>query len=197
MDKDFQSQWERFLTPKILRSNMITATVYIAAFEILKNSIIGRIRDFFWTDFDENGDIIDPRYESEVLSKKRSPLYASMEWLKDMDAISEEDVALFDKAKDIRNKVAHEINGLLVEGLPPDLPENFENIVKLLDKIERWWIVNVELEINPQLADKEIDAEEIVPGPVLNLKMMIDIALGSDEQAEIYIKEFTKNMKSN
>jgi hypothetical protein len=40
MDNNNQAKWERFLDPGVLRPNLILAPLYIAAFEILKNSII-------------------------------------------------------------------------------------------------------------------------------------------------------------
>ena len=43
MDNDSQAKWERFLDPEVLRPNLILASVYIAAFEVLKNSIIDRL----------------------------------------------------------------------------------------------------------------------------------------------------------
>ena len=65
-------------------------------------------------------------------------------------------------------------------------------MVALLRKIEVWWIVNVELETDPDWADKEVDESGIVPGPVMMLQVMMDIALGDDEQAEFYIELYPK-----
>ncbi|GAI34251.1 unnamed protein product, partial [marine sediment metagenome] len=81
MDDDVRISWERFLNPEILRTNLIVASLFITAFEMLKDSIIGHIRDFFTNGFDENGWIIDDKYKTEVLSKNKSPLYASLAWL--------------------------------------------------------------------------------------------------------------------
>jgi len=192
MIKNVKEEWERFLTPSILRSNMIIASVYIAAFEILRNSIIERIREFFSMRWKEDQNIINPKYESDVLSRNRSTVFASLQWLKYMEAINEMDIVTFSKAKDVRNKLAHEIPKLLSEGLPPELPGCLYDIKCLLDKIEKWWIVNVDIPTNPDFDGMYIDENEIIPGPVANLKMMMDIALGTDEEAEYYIKEFKK-----
>jgi hypothetical protein len=194
MDKSVGDQWKRFLTPEILRSNLIIASVYISAYEILKDSIIERIRDFYWTGWNSGtGDIIDPSYESEVLSKNRSPLYASLQWLKEADAISDKDLETFDIVKEYRNNIAHGISKLIINGPPSDLPERFSDMVSLLNKIEKWWIVTVEIPLNEELAGKEIDEEGIIPGPVASIRMMADVALGTNEQAEYYIQEFIKH----
>src|ERR1039458_385518 len=34
--------WEEFLTPEILRNKLISASLYLAAFEMLKDSVVGR-----------------------------------------------------------------------------------------------------------------------------------------------------------
>ncbi|MFH2103866.1 MAG: hypothetical protein ABIJ39_10985 [Chloroflexota bacterium] len=195
MNEDIQAEWERFLDPKELRPNLIMASLYIAAFEILKNSIIERIRDFYITGFDENGWIIDPEYTRQVLSKDKSPTYASLKWLLESQAIDEVDIEKFNKVKECRNLLAHEITKFLAKGLPPEFPGCFNDMVALLDKIERWWIVNVEIPTNPDLAGKadEIDESGIVPGPIMSLRLMVNVALGSEETANSLLNEFKKN----
>jgi hypothetical protein len=193
MDKDPQESWFRFLDPEVLRPNLMLASIYIATYEILKDSIIGRLRDFFVIGFDETGELIDPDYKTEVLDKNKSPLYASLEWLKDSEAITDDDLTIFNLVKQHRNNIAHEISHMLSEGLPSDFSGRFNQMVSLLSKIERWWIVNYEIPLNPELAGKEINENEIIPGPIASLRMMIDVALGSEEQSKFYINEFKKN----
>jgi hypothetical protein len=195
MDEDFQAEWERFLNPKELRPNLILASLYIAAFEILKKSIIERIRDFYITGFDENGWIIAPEYLQQVLSKDKSTTYASLKWLLESQAINDDDIEKFNKVKECRNLLVHEITKFLSKGLPPEFPICFNSMVTLLDKIERWWIINVEIPLNSDLAEKAegIDENGIVPGPILSLRLMVNVALGSDENANDYLNEFKKN----
>lgn len=196
MDKDNQAKWERFLDPEVLRSNLILASIYIAAFEILKDSIIERIRDFYTFDYDENGGITMPEYKETVLSKDKSLTYASLKWLKENGAIDDGDIEKFNKIKEYRNLLAHEITRMLMEGLPPDLVDRFKDMVALLDKIEKWWIINVEVPSNPDFDGKhdEINEDEIISGPISSLQMMIQVAFGSDETAKYYINEFKKNI---
>jgi len=163
LDDKVNKSWENFLNPEVLRPNLIIASIYIAAFELLKNTIIDRIRGFYTMGFDGNGRRIDPEYQSEVLSKSRSPVYASLEWLKEAKAIQENDIDIFESAKKHRNDLAHAIMGMLAEGLPSDLSARFSEMVSLIDKIERWWIVNVEIPTNPEFDGEHIDESGIVP----------------------------------
>ena len=75
-------RWEDFLNPEILRTKLISASIYLAAFEILKDSIIERIETFFTDGFGPQGHILSPEYEIEVKSRHKSKVRASLEWLK-------------------------------------------------------------------------------------------------------------------
>ena len=126
MDEKIRQSWERFLNPDVVRPHLIATSVYIFAYEILKDSIIGRIRDFFCNGFNEKGDTIDPKYQTEVLSLNKSPVYASLEWLRRMKAIDQNDIATFYKIKKCRNTLVHDFFHLAAAtGLPQDFENNF------------------------------------------------------------------------
>ena len=44
--------WAKLLKPEVLRSNLIVASLFLAAYESLRASIIDRVRDFFADGFD-------------------------------------------------------------------------------------------------------------------------------------------------
>jgi hypothetical protein len=193
MDQNVKRSWENFLNPEITRGYLIAASTYIAGFEALKNSVIDRIRVFFWTGFDASGDKIDPKYESNVLSRSKSPVYASLDWLKEMKAVDDKDLAAFERVKNCRNRLAHDLLSTLAStGLPPDYSECFNDMIALLHKIEMWWITEVEIPTNPDLHDKEIDYKGIVPGPIMTMRLLSDIALGDEKQSRFYLDEFRR-----
>jgi len=197
MDNKIQKIWEEFLNPEVMRPRLIATSLYITGFEMLKDSIIIRIKDFFTHGFNEDGDIIDPKYQFDVLSRNKSILYASLYWLKYMEAIDENDINTFNRIKTRRNELAHRLHHLLgSEGMPTDFEKCFQEMVSFLRKIEVWWIVNVEIPTNPDYDGKEIDEAGIVPGPVMSLQLMCGIALGSDKKSRFYYEEFKKNSNS-
>lgn len=204
-EKKVQESWERFLNPDELRPTLIILAIYISTFEILKDSIISRIKDFYFRGFDENGEIIDPTYQSEVLAKNKSPMHASLLWFKEAEAITDEDISIFDKVKKQRNDIAHQMFHMLSDGLPKDFADRFNQMASLLNKIEKWWIINVELDLGPPISIdsngklvemeidmNQIDLDEIIPGPIASLRMLIDVAIGSDEESRYYFNEFIK-----
>lgn len=197
MSNDTNISWERFLNPEILRTNLIIASLYIAAFEMLKDSIIERIRSFFTNGFDESGWIVSKDYEVKVLSLNKSPVYASLEWLKNMEVVEDQDIDDFNKIKNCRNELAHEITSFVSKGARIDPLPLFSTMTELLHKIEKWWILNVEIPTDPEFDDEEINEEEILPGKVMILRLLTDIALGSEEESKFYYTEFNKRNNNN
>ena len=167
MDTKVQQAWEDFLNPDVIRPVLISASIYIAGFEALKDSIIGRIRDFFCHGFDESGDKIDPRYQSKVLSRNKSPVYASLEWLKEMNAIDDADIESFERIKSCRNDLAHRLFSIIGSEFTP-----------------------------PDFDGKEVTEDGIIPGRLIGFQMLCDIALGDEDRSHFYIEELRKHARN-
>lgn len=181
-------QWERFLDPDEVRPSLFMATMFITAFEILQDSIVDELRGFYTSGLNEHGPIVEPEYQSKVLSKNKSPLYASLQWLREHDAINDEDLALFEQLKKTRNILAHELFGVVTGEVESPHEVQFDSLLALLRKVGVWWVVNVEIPTNPDFDGKDIDEEGIVPGPVLTLQMLIQVASGNTELLEQWRK---------
>lgn len=77
--------------------------------------------------------------------------------------------------------------------MPTDLGERFGEMAILLRKIEVWWIREVEIPTNPDFDGREIDDAAIVPGPLIGLQVLQDIALGPDERSRFYWDEMKRH----
>lgn len=179
-------QWEQLLIPAVMQEKLISASLYVTAFELLKESIIGRIRSFYMVGFDVDGDVIYEGYKTAVLSRNKKLVYASLDWLSENDVIDENDFQAFERIRKTRNLLAHELPSMVIGGKDFQHVERFEELIALLRKIEVWWIVNMEIPVNPDFDGKEIDEEGIVPGPVLILQMMLEVLSGNEELLEHY-----------
>ena len=193
MDEKVKASWERALHPETLKTNIITASIFSMAFEMLKSSIIEKIESFFTNGFDKKGMIVSPEYKEKVLSLNRSPLYASLKWLQDMHAIDDKDLEKFEHIKRCRNTLAHEMLTFASSGVDFDVAEAFEEMIGLLRKIEIWWFENLEMAIDPDAYPEDLDLEQVIPGPVWSLQMLIDVALGPEEEARKYYDHFVAN----
>lgn len=179
-------QWEQLLTPAVMQKKLVSASLYVTAFELLKESIIGRIRSFYMPDLDADGDDIDEEYKTEVLSRNKNLVYASLDWLSEHQVIDEKDFQAFERIRKTRNLLAHELPSMVMGGKDFQHVERMQELLALLRKIEVWWVVNMEIPVNPDFDGKEIDEEGIVPGPVLMLQMIFEVLSGNEELLKRY-----------
>ena len=180
--------WERFLDPEVVRPSLFLATMFITTFEILKDSVVDRIRDFYTNGMDKSGPIVGPDYQTKVASRNKSVLYASLLWLRENEVIDDEDLETFEQLKRTRNQLAHQLFAVVTGQVESTHEAQFEVLVALLRKIEVWWVVNLEIPTNPDFDGQEIDEEGIVPGAVLSLQMLIQVASGDTELLEHWRK---------
>ena len=189
---DTESSWEKFLHPETLRANLIAVALFISAFEMFKRRVIEKPETFFTDGFDQNGLIVDERYKTDVLSKCKSRLYASLLWFKEMGAIDNADIQIFDTIRKHRNEVVHELMDFLSNAKRNLDPNIFQNLVALLAKVEKWWLINFEMAINPDMVPDSVNEEDVIPGPIWSLRLMLDIALGNEPEEGYYFKAFKK-----
>jgi len=178
---DHARRWEELLNPEITRERLISSSLFITAFEFLKQSICDRIKDFYCFGFDESGGLLEPKYQTEVLARNRSPVYASLSWLQENGAIEQSDIDTFERIKAARNQLAHNLYELVAGNFPSGHVELFTELVELIRKIEVWWLVNVEIPTNPDYDGQEIREDAIIPGPVIMLQLMLEVASGNEQ----------------
>ncbi|SEF90248.1 hypothetical protein SAMN04487953_10846 [Billgrantia desiderata] len=107
-----------------------------------------------------------------------------------MGAIDDEDMRKFEHVKKCRNTLTHEMLSLASSGVDFDVAEAFDEMVALLRKIEMWWFEHFEMAIDPESYPGDLDLDQVIPGPVWSLQMLIDVALGPKEEAEKYYDLF-------
>lgn len=170
----------KFLNPDTLRGNLIKASLFIAAYQTFRTNVVDRLRGFFTNGFDASGPVLDPEYQTKVLALDKSPLQATLLWLKGMSAIDDADIADAHRAREHRNALSHKLQDfLLAADLEIDLGI-LESLCKLLAKIDRWWIREVEMTTNPDFDGVEVADEDITSGTMWFLSTMMRIAYGED-----------------
>jgi hypothetical protein len=165
-EKDFYGmKKENDLSPKMIKKKLIEATLYLSYYELLKNTIIDKISEFF-NDEIKMGKLKNSKtYKEQVLSrkikKKENVFLSSIEWLIENQVISIIDKEIIEKLTKVRDNMAHRLLNYLFDENSIIEEVCFEQIKEINIKIERWWIVEYELSFitnqNIKIADEDID----------------------------------------
>lgn len=193
---DTREKWADFLNPEIVRGKLISAGLFLMAHEMLIDTLKSHLLSFFADRWDADGPETSADYRSEVLALdpkgKDDALRGSIAWFRKMGAIDEVDEAAIKAVTDARNRLAHEMTSMISGAQTSHHIECFPTLVGLVHKIEKWWIINVEIETDPDFAGQGIDEDGIVTGPSMMMQMLSQIALGDDDDAWWYLQEFIK-----
>lgn len=87
----------------------------------------------------------------------------------------------------------YEMLKIIAGGLDEGFYEDFNRMYALFCKIERWWILENELPLNPDFdnCDKEIDEDGVMSGNMIVLSAMMDIVnTGSNKLYEEVCKKW-------
>ena len=189
-------RWEKFLDPEFVKPSLFMATMFITTFEILRDAIVDRVKDFYAAEWSTEGATYSENYQEQVLDKNKSPVYASLMWLKEVDAINGSDLEAYEQLKRTRNLLAHQLFDVVTGQVESKHQEQFEMLVALLRKIEVWWVVNMEIPSNPDFDGEEIDVDGIVPGSILSLQMLLEVVSGNTELLEKWRHKRSNSHKS-
>ncbi|NTF07516.1 hypothetical protein G6L37_15840 [Agrobacterium rubi] len=160
--------------------NLRIAALFLVVYENLKELIEAKARDFFTSDWEVlDGKIVGkPNSKYGEMIKGKSVFRACIGFHLEIGAISIEDAQLIDRFSKYRNEVAHELYAILLDDSKDALDfEMLFEINKIARKIDRWWILNVEMEVDPEFHDEDIDEAEITSGRQLFLDQLIRVAL--------------------
>ena len=163
---------------------------------MLLDSIKRHPLSFFADQWTVKGPKPSAEYESEVLALdpkgRNDALRGSIAWLRGMGVLTAEDEKAFRRVNDARNEIAHEMTAMVSGSKPSDFTNQFAAVMALVHKIEKWWIINVEISADPEFAGREIDEDGIVPGPVLVMQILGQVALGEGEEAWELHRKFSE-----
>ena len=197
---DVSQQWKNILDKDILKGSVNIIALYITVYELLEDIVISRPKDFYTiVEFDDRA---KQEYEQKVLAlydkeacpglnTKNKALKASLLWFKNNGAIDDHDIQIFTEFRKLRNKITHEMYGAIVEG-GSAIVEQFALLYCLSCKIERWWVIEIEVPITDEIpADAEIDVNGVMSGNMVVLNVIMDILLND---SNIHFKEVCESL---
>jgi len=199
MSDNASENWLKLLNPESLKESLIHCSLYLTCWEMLKNSVVNHPRDFFTNTWEDGKAIPDPKYKKEVLALDDDPLIASALWFRKYDAISDDDIILLKGFRAHRNEIAHELPKFLGDTELNVQREFFNGMLYLVTKIDKWWIQNFEIPLNPNLDDRVLSKEELDGVQSMNMILMnllIAVADGKEDQLRWLYSEMKKNVEA-
>lgn len=83
---------------------------------------------------------MEPEWQTEIISRIKSVLYASVDRLREHGMSDNKDVATFEQLLP-RNQLTHQLFDVVTGQVESKHEAQFETLVSLLRKIEVWWVV--------------------------------------------------------
>jgi len=193
MDKKVDSDWNKFFDSKEIKRNLIDSSLFLAFYEILKNTIVDRIADFFNNEFKNGKFVNSTKYNEQIIWRKikgkQNIFSSSCLWLVENNVITFDDHNQINEIRLERDRIAHNLPKFLL-GSEYIIRKDLFNLMKDLTlKIDKWWIVEVDLTINQELIGQNIDTDKIVSGNDLILSYIFNIANTDLNDLEKQIKD--------
>jgi len=175
MDEKKLQEIERLLSKDALKDNLAKAGVYSVGYTFLEYSLIVRLRRFL-TGARES----DEFYEQEVLSRHESKLIASCLWFKDRGVLTDGDITDIRQLRKHRTDIAHQLLNILLNTEVQVDGDKLATLFALLSKIDRWWLMEIEIPGNEDFDGQEIDPEQVRSGQMDTLRLLIQSVYNLD-----------------
>lgn len=143
----------------------------------------------------DNGKItydVSEDYRREVLSKSKYIDEATLLWLKENGGIDDFDIDTYHNIRKYRNDLTHNMVSYLTLHDKEFDNEKLNDLINLYNKIEKWWFQYFELSLQPELLPDGADPDDVIPGSVLTIRLMLEIVLGAEPREGFYYNEFMK-----
>ena len=174
-------RWKNILDEDVLKQNVLFAALFVMNFECLKDYVITQVRGFFEAPFIEDKELeykILEKYKIEVLGLDKNIENASLKWFINSGAITEEDYKLYQTIRNRRNEITHKLLLNLSNGFSNSDIMLFGDLINLYQKIDKWWINEIEIPISCDDLPENYDSEAVLGGQALVISIINDIVLG-------------------
>lgn len=192
------NKWINILDEDNLKPNVNFAAMFVLNFECLKDYIIDQIRDFYSDEIDfEYGKILyheSKEYKDKVRILDKNIENASLKWLIEAGAITQEDFDYYQKIRRRRNDITHEFLKNLIEGFSEEDIDLFNKIISIYTKIDKWWINEIEIPIAGEDVPSDYNRENVFGNQAIVLSAINDIVL---ENKGVEYKELLRKNAKN
>lgn len=177
--------WNNILNKDVLKFNINFAALFVLNFECLKDYIITQPRTFYSDVLIKDGELCceeTEEYKKEVRSLEKNIENASLRWFMNTDAITEEDYNLYQELRERRNDITHELLKNLNNGFNETDAKLYVKLLELYQKIDKWWINEIEIPISGEVLPDEYDSEQVLGGQAMILSIINDIIFDNNKE---------------
>lgn len=177
--------WNNLLDEDILKANINFAALFVLNFECLKDYIVTQPRTFYSDVEIKDGELYceeTEKYKKEVRSLEKNIENASLRWFVNAEAITEEDYNLYQELRRKRNDITHELLKNLNNGFNEADEKLYVKLLELYQKIDKWWINEIEIPISGELLPDEYDSEQVFGGQAMILSIINDIIYDNNKE---------------
>ncbi len=177
--------WNNILNEDVLKFNINFAALFVLNFECLKDYIITQPRTFYSDVLIKDGELCceeTEEYKKEVRSLEKNIENASLRWFMNTDAITEEDYNLYQELRERRNDITHELLKNLNNGFNETDAKLYVKLLELYQKIDKWWINEIEIPISGEVLPDEYDSEQVLGGQAMILSIINDIIFDNNKE---------------
>ncbi len=161
--------------------NIIISVLFILIFESLKDLIIEKLRDFYCNLYDFSTDKFSIKESKNYAQKVRSLnpqniFYASLQWFQNYNAICDSDVEVIKQIEKCRNdNIVHNYFKVLTNGLSQDDLSLLPKLFQIYDKLDSWWIYNIETDWDEIPNSESVDPEMCHSMDFVMILIILDI----------------------
>lgn len=188
-----------------LKDNLTFVSLFIAVYENFIDYVVSNIEIFLCNESIINGELVIEKtqvYKDEIKNRivddknNKDITKASFLWLKDNNAINDDDYDTFLKVKNIRNRYAHELTSILLSGInEKEEVEAFFNMITLYKKITKWWFINIDAEIMGYEVDDNAEIYSVANGA---FDLIIEVLYnGKSEKYKKMIEDIKTKIKNS
>ena len=175
---------ENLVNKDYLQDNLTFASLYIALFENMTDYVVSSVKDFLCDIGIRDGKIFceeTDKYRRQIRKRvvddkgNQDTTKASFLWLIDHGAITSADFDKFLQIKQVRNKYAHELFGVITTGITESEVALLSDMHSLYRKISRWFFVEIEAPIIGYEIPESADIDNIQSAPNVMFSIMLDV----------------------
>lgn len=182
----YEQRLKAKLRPDVIRGTLAFAGLYQVTHEMIKHTVLIKVREFFCSDLNLDGSDSmtveeNERYRCSVLALAENRFRASLLWLVKNDAITQIQADRLELVRGHRDDLVHELIKYLIDpDEDPDVDLLVDAIATLKD-LHRFWI-NVELSTGGFFRSDgsdvgDVEADEVVPLSMMVLQQCLDAYL--------------------